>query len=251
MLFLSGAILIVISVCAIFLFSCRFVFVPFFCEEHFCHACLYLIPVLFPPVWHQRRGPMLCSVRPILWCLELCAFFSFVFHFVILSSVSLFARLCTPNTIPSWFVVFCPCFYCLCFCAVGESDWCGKKRQGTVPPFATSLKRFCSTWRARGVVFVHKPLSLQARCHWPFVFFLWVNRWNRKCFRKLLADFLLYLQMTWDPTLLMLSYNLRIFFSLCLSFSRIFSIEQFILWDKCMCSWKPVESTSAEWSWWI
>ena len=70
---------------------------------------------------------------------------------------------------------------------------------------------------------MHKPLSLQARCHWPFVFFLWVNRWNRKCFRKLLADFLLYLQMTSDPTLLMLSYNLRIFFFLFVSLSLEFS----------------------------
>ena len=65
-LFLSAVILIVISVCAIFLFVCRFVFVPFLVRNIFAMHVFTLFPFFFRPFGINEGGQ--CSVACVLYC---------------------------------------------------------------------------------------------------------------------------------------------------------------------------------------
>ena len=69
--------------------------------------------------------------------------FPFCFFFVILSSVSLFARFCTSDTVRSWFGAFFVHVSIVCvFMLWGGSDWCGKTHPGAVPPLPLRLSVF-------------------------------------------------------------------------------------------------------------
>ena len=146
---------------------------------------------------------------------------------------------------------FCRCFYCLCFCAVGESDWCEKKRQGAVP---SSLLRLSVFVPREG----HEELFLctnRCLCRRGVIghssSFYGLNSWNQKCFRKLFAGFLLYLQMDCDPTLWMLSYDLRIFFFRFVSLSLEFFPLSSSFCEASVCAlesrWKALLWVWASW----
>ena len=164
MLFLAGAFFFIfwlwfLSVLPFYLFAAS-LFSLFFWWGMLCHSCLYLFPVLFSPVRHQRRGPMLHSVRPILWCLELCAFLSLCVSFLWFCRVFLyspdFARQIRYVHGLAFFVfVSTVCVFMLWGIRLVRKN---TPRSGS--SFATSPKRVCSTWRARGDVVLHKPLSL-------------------------------------------------------------------------------------------